>query len=82
MKIAIDKDTLNFLLGNIWHVADKKSTMRILSCVLLRASKKDGTLMLATTNIRKGGGDRALQGRQDQAQLREVQRPHPHPSRG
>jgi DNA polymerase-3 subunit beta len=52
MKIAIDKDTLNFLLGNIWHVADKKSTMRILSCVLLRASKKDGTLMLATTNIK------------------------------
>jgi DNA polymerase-3 subunit beta len=52
MKIAIDKDTLKFLRGNIWHVADKKSTMRILSCVLLRSSKKDGTLMLATTNIK------------------------------
>ena len=52
MKVTIDRDTLSFLLGNIWHVADKKSTMRILSCVLLRGSKKDGTLMLATTNIK------------------------------
>jgi DNA polymerase-3 subunit beta len=52
MKVTIDRDTLSFLLGNIWHVADKKSTMRILSCVLLRGSKKDDTLMLATTNIK------------------------------
>jgi DNA polymerase-3 subunit beta len=52
MKLTIDKEMLGFLLGNIWHVADKRSTMKILSCVLLRCSKKDSTLKLAATNIK------------------------------
>ena len=52
MKITLDKETLNFLLSNMWHVADKRSTMRILSCVLFQCSKEDSTLKLATSNIK------------------------------
>lgn len=52
MKLLIDKSTLSFLLSNMWHVADKRSTMRILSCVLFRGSKEDSSLKLAATNIK------------------------------
>ncbi|MFH1435041.1 MAG: DNA polymerase III subunit beta [Pseudomonadota bacterium] len=52
MKITLDKESLSFLLGNMWHVADKRSTMRILSCVLFQCSKDDSTLKLATSNIK------------------------------
>jgi|GEM_PF-3045630 len=52
MKLKVEKETLEFLVGNIWHVADKRSTMRILSCILIDCSKKDSTLKMAATNIK------------------------------
>jgi len=50
MKIALNKNTLSFILANAWHVADKRSTSRILSCILFRVTAKDGMLKIAATN--------------------------------
>jgi DNA polymerase-3 subunit beta len=50
MEIKLSRDALSRAVSQVWHIADRRSTMRILSCVLFKAS--DSALKLASSNIR------------------------------
>ncbi len=52
MEIKIARDALTRAVTEVWHIADRRSTMRILSCVLFKGSKKNRKLKLASSNIR------------------------------
>lgn len=52
MEIKLARDALARAVSEVWHIADRRSTMRILSCVLFKTSKSDSTLKLASSNIR------------------------------
>ncbi len=52
MHIKMSRDALTRAVSQVWHIADRRSTMRILSCVLMRTSKSGSGLKLASSNIR------------------------------
>jgi DNA polymerase-3 subunit beta len=52
MQIKLAREALSRAVAEVWHIADRRSTMRILSCVLFEASEKDERLKLASSNIR------------------------------
>jgi DNA polymerase-3 subunit beta len=52
MEIKLTRDALSRAVTQVWHIADRRSTMRILSCVLFKASGEGSRLKLASSNIR------------------------------
>jgi DNA polymerase-3 subunit beta len=52
VEIKLARDALQRAVSQVWHIADRRSTMRILSCVLFKPSKDGNILKLASSNIR------------------------------
>jgi len=52
MLIKLSKDALARAVSEVWHIADRRSTMRILSCVLFKTDPGSSMLKLASSNIR------------------------------